>query len=140
MSRPAIVIDLDGCYAILGDRSPYDADECGLDTVNPVVHTIAKWAAAAGWAILLVSGRGFKPTHRLATERWLTWNQIHYDDLFMRRPGDGREDWIVKREIYRGKIEDCWDVQFVLDDRSSVVRMWRHELGLTTLQVDDRLD
>lgn len=139
MSRPALIVDLDGCLAIIGDRSPYNADDCGLDTVNPIVRIVMQWAQAAGWAILLVSGRGVKVTHRYATEQWLTWNGVDYDELFTRKPGDGRKDHVVKKEIYHLHIEDNWDVQLVLDDNSSVTRMWRHGLGLTCFQVDDRI-
>lgn len=80
MSSPAIIVDLDGTLALIGDRSPYDADECGLDTVNPAVAAVMGWAAAAGYAIVLVSGRGVKASHRKYTEQWLTWNNIHVDD------------------------------------------------------------
>lgn len=139
MSRPAILIDLDGTLAILGERSPYDADECGLDTVNPAVRTVIEWAQGASWAVVLLSGRGIRPTRRTATEQWLAWNGVDYDALLMREPGDGRPDHIVKDEIYHRDIEDNWKVRLVLDDRSSVVAMWRR-LGLPCFQVDDRLD
>lgn len=139
MSRPALLVDLDGTLFLIGDRSPYDADNCGLDTVNPAVRTVMEWARAAGWAILLASGRGFQVSHRIATERALTWNEIDYDELFTRKPGDDRKDEVVKEEIYHEYIEDNWDVQLVLDDRGSVTRMWRR-IGLTCFQVDDRLE
>jgi hypothetical protein len=139
MSPPALLVDLDGTLFHIGDRSPYDADQCGLDTVNPAVRTVIEWAQGAGWAIVFASGRGFKASHRYATEQALFWNQIDYDALFMRRPGDDRKDDVVKEEIYREQIADAYDVRLVLDDRSSVVRMWRR-LGLTCFQVDDRLD
>jgi hypothetical protein len=137
--RPAVMVDLDGTLALIGDRSPYDADSCGLDTVNEPVRTVMEWARDAGHGVLLVSGRGIKATHRLHTERWLTWNDISYDVLLMRRPGDARPDHVVKRELYRRHIADEWNVLFVMDDRASVVAMWRR-LGLTVFQVDDRLD
>ena len=52
----------------------------------------------------------------------------------MRKSGDNRSDAIVKREIYETHIKDRYQVDYVLDDRYSVVRMWR-ELRLTVLQV-----
>ena len=54
--------------------------------------------------------------------------------LFMRAPGDMRKDTIVKEEIFWRDIADNFNVQFVVDDRPSVCRMWR-ELGLKVLQV-----
>jgi phosphoglycolate phosphatase-like HAD superfamily hydrolase len=138
MSSPAVIVDLDGTLALIGDRSPYNADDCGLDEVNPAVRTVMEWAQTAGYAIVIVSGRGVKASHRNYTEHWLTWNGIHYDALHMRRPGDQRPDDVVKREIYEQHIEDNHQVLFVLDDRAQVVRMWR-SLGLTVFQVDDRI-
>ena len=59
---------------------------------------------------------------------------VYYSDLFMRADGDYRADSIVKEEIYHDKIEPVYNVLLVLDDRDSVVKMWR-SLGLTCLQV-----
>jgi hypothetical protein len=89
-------------------------------------------------AVVLVSGRGVKASHRQATQRWLTWNAIEYDVLLMRRAGDQRPDHVVKTEIYERQIEPNYEVLFVLDDRREVVVAWR-SLGLTVFQVDDRI-
>lgn len=56
--------------------------------------------------------------------------------LFMRKVGDYRQDSIIKEEIYRQFIEPKYSVQFVVDDRPSVCRMWR-SVGLTVLQCND---
>ncbi len=47
-----------------------------------------------------------------------------------------RKDTIVKEEIFWRDIADNYNVQFVIDDRPSVARMWR-ELGLKVFQVGD---
>ena len=70
------------------------------------------------------------------TERWLERYGIDYKYIFMRAAGDSREDSIVKREIYEGRIAPKFNVKYVLDDRNRVVAMWR-SLGLTCLQVAD---
>ena len=58
----------------------------------------------------------------------------------MRITGDGRNDTIVKKELYEENIKGNYEILFVLDDRNSekypVVGMWR-ELGLTCFQVAD---
>lgn len=133
--RPAVLVDLDGTLALIGDRSPYDADLCERDAVNPAVAAVVGWARAAGHAVVLVTGRGFSATHRPATERWLARNGIGYDLLLMREPGDGRPDHRVKAQIYRQRVRDGYDVLFVLDDRPEVVDMWRTKFGLTVFQV-----
>lgn len=37
--------------------------------------------------------------------------------------------------IYDQNIRDKYEIEFVLDDRDQVVRMWQEELGLTCFQV-----
>jgi adenylate cyclase class IV len=54
----------------------------------------------------------------------------------MRKTGDNRPDNIVKKEIFDSNIKNNYYIEFVLDDRNKVVKMWR-ELGLTCLQVAD---
>ncbi len=53
--------------------------------------------------------------------------------LFMKRCDDEREDALVKKEIYLEHIKNSYEVVFVVDDRSSVVKMWR-SLGIICLQ------
>ena len=53
--------------------------------------------------------------------------------LYMRKDGDYRSDVIVKQEILDAHIDED-RVLFVLDDRQSVVDMWRRN-GLTCFQV-----
>lgn len=45
-----------------------------------------------------------------------------------------RKDTIIKEELFWKPIADNYNVQFVLDDRLSVCRMWR-DLGIKVLQV-----
>lgn len=138
MSRPALMVDLDGTLFIIGDRSPYDADNCGVDAVNPGVLQIMRWAQAAGWAIVLNTARGYKDTHRKATLDTLFWQDIAFDAIYFREPGDGRPDVVVKREKYRTEISDEWDVRMVLEDTLELCVMWREEFGLFCAQVDHR--
>jgi hypothetical protein len=49
--------------------------------------------------------------------------------LFMRPQGDSRPDTVVKRELFEKYVEPNWHISFVIDDRKSVVQMWR-DLGL----------
>ena len=56
-----------------------------------------------------------------------------YDELYMRKDEDRRADYIIKKEIYDEFIEPHYNVQFVLDDRDQIVKMWRG-LGLKVLQ------
>lgn len=130
-----IICDLDGTLALFEKedktqphyRNPYDASTCGNDLLNKVVASILH-----GKNVILVSGREDK--YRDQTIEWLTKHSISYNFLLMRKSGDNRKDSIVKQEIYEDYIKPNWDVEFVLDDRNQVVKMWR-EQGLVCLQV-----
>lgn len=132
------ICDIDGTLALKGERGPFDWHRVGEDTPNePVIRLVAA-LSAAGEHIVYVSGR--MEQCRQATEDWL---HGHLCDptfclckpLFMRADGDYRPDTVVKREIYEKFIAGEHDVAGVVDDRASVVRMWRGELGLTVLDV-----
>ncbi|MBT7611376.1 MAG: hypothetical protein HN576_16570 [Bacteriovoracaceae bacterium] len=87
----------------------------------------------SGYEIIFLTGRD--NSYRDQTCTWLEKNKIQYDTLHMREVTDHREDHIIKNEIYKRVIEPQKNVLFVLDDRLSVVKMWR-EIGLICLQCD----
>lgn len=126
----AIICDLDGTFAILNGRNPYDASICEKDGINLAVYDILFNYQDKN--IIFVSGREDK--YKEQTKSWLKETEIKYADLIMRKSGDMRKDSIIKREIYEEHIKGKYNVLFVLDDRNQVVDMWR-ELGLTCLQV-----
>lgn len=133
----AIMCDLDGTLCLFGDENPYERDFL-KDKLNPAVEQILAWKAAGegdGYPetkLLLLSGRDDKFEEQ--TRDWLRENDIDYDYLLMRENGDSRKDTIVKREMYEKYIKGKYNIELVLDDRSSVVALWR-SLGLTCLQV-----
>lgn len=133
--RPRIwIFDVDGTLALMGDRSPYDMRSVSIDTPHhPVVMAAQALAAHPDVeALLVVSGRD--ETARRATETWLAFHGIPFDRLLLRRTGDRRADNIVKGEIYDSFIAPHYDVIGVVDDRRSVVKMWRSR-GLVCFQV-----
>jgi predicted kinase len=129
----AVLVDIDGTVALMGDRSPYDWGRVGSDTPNQAVIGAVRAMHAAGNAIVFCSGRD--AVCRPETEAWLElYVGVPYEALFMRPAGDSRKDAIVKREIFDVEVRDRWRIVGVFDDRRQVVRMWR-ELGLTVFQV-----
>ena len=103
------------------------------DKLNAPVADMLDMFISDGYGILLVSGRPIDACG-IATEDWLSRHNIRYDHLFMRASGDNREDTIIKGEI--ADLLPLDKVDYVLDDRNSVVKMWRSR-GLFTLQVSD---
>lgn len=149
-----IIVDIDGTLAEIGHRMhhitpPDDFDPrldtfkpdwdsfnqaCALDGVYEDIKQLVDDIYETGTTVYLVTGRD--ASVRSKTENWLKSKGIEYHDLFMRPEGDRRADLEVKREIYEQQIKGHFKVEFVLEDRSRVVNMWR-ELGLTCLQVKE---
>lgn len=130
MRTRAIICDIDGTLAHMGDRSPYDWHKVGIDTVDQVIIDLLR--RYDNRTIILVSGRD--EVCRKETVEWLNENQVPFNHLFMRAYNDNRKDNIVKQEIYKRDIKDKFTIEFVLDDRNQVVKMWRDN-GLKCLQV-----
>lgn len=140
----AVICDLDGTLAKMGDRSPFDASRCDeLDLPNWPVIDCVKAMYLQGVKVIFMSGREDKD--REATERFISkWctlpthqpnkSEVIPHDLFMRATGDQRNDGIIKRELFDAHIRGKFNVKFCLDDRNRVVDTWR-EMGLTCFQV-----
>jgi predicted kinase len=129
-----IICDIDGCAAHRCDRNWFEYDKVINDEPDFAVRNIVNAFYQKGYTVLFVSGREGTAICKELTQRWLNENGFNYHALYMRKEGDFRRDSIVKQEIYEQHIKDKYVVEFVLDDRSSVVKTWR-ELGLKCLQV-----
>lgn len=177
----AVICDLDGTLALIGDRSPYDASRCDeVDSPNkPVVEAI-KAFHRMGYKIIFLSGRDEKdrrpterfiiracpevagrfmhneierlkeqyvaaPSNDLEEEAKLLCEElvkiplgVPESVLLMRKRGDMRKDTVVKKEIWDAELAGKYNVLCAVDDRPSVCRMWRYELGLLVMQVHDK--
>jgi hypothetical protein len=129
----AILVDVDGTLAHNnGHRGWYDYDKVINDELKNPIADIVRNAAFFGCRVIIMSGRD--DDCKQQTIEWLTNNLVPFDEIHMRRTGDGRRDSIVKAELFDQYIRDRFNILYVLDDRNQVVDMWR-SLGLTCLQV-----
>lgn len=139
--KDTIICDLDDTIALTGHRkhmvegvenpdwSAFFA-ACEDDTPNdPVIDCLAVLCDA--YRIVIFSGRSDEV--ELETREWLGRHAVIYDRLYMRQQGDYRPDEELKREMLDTFV-DRDRVAFVLDDRDSVVKMWREE-GFSCFQV-----
>lgn len=138
-TRKAIIVDLDGTFALFSDtghRGPYDTDErILLDVLAEEVAEVVDKFDRDGYQIIFMSGR--KEEARQHTMRWLADKTTVSDyKLFMRANDDRRRDDLVKYDLFNEHVRHNYNVRLVLDDRNQVVRMWR-AIGMTTLQVAD---
>lgn len=131
----AILVDVDGTISLRGDRGIFDFSKAHeTDTPNLPVIACIEAMANAGYEVVFCSGREAKYREQtmLFIRRHMPWLDF---ELYMRATGDtNRSDDDIKEEIYRGKIEDRFDIAFALDDRNRVVDRYR-EMGLTVFQV-----
>jgi hypothetical protein len=130
----AVLVDVDGTLAIRGKRSPFDWGRVGEDQPNPAVVELVQTIAAAGrHRIVVMSGR--KEQCRRQTEMWLDAQGVEFAELILRAERDDRPDHKTKADLYRRFVAPRYEVAFVIDDRDSVVRMWRTVFKLTVCQV-----
>ena len=135
--QKAIICDLDGTLALIGNRSPYEPETVEDDLLNnPVANILEVYAHQTLFAVQLIFVTGRFERYRTQTQNWLRKHGISNYQLYMRRDGDMRKDIVTKKEVYKHHIQGKYDVLFVLEDRDQTVRMWRKELGLTCLQVE----
>lgn len=132
LSAKAILVDVDGTLAHNnGHRGFYEYERVGNDEVIEVIAEMVR-RYCVDHTIIVMSGRD--DSCERATRVWLNDNNIPFDAIYMRRTGDKRKDTIVKIELFDKHVRDNYNVQFVLDDRASVVEAWR-SIGLRVLQV-----
>ncbi|WP_164979879.1 NIF family HAD-type phosphatase [Aeromonas veronii] len=138
-----VVFDIDGTLAIMdhrreklqsGGRKNWDAffkamDEDQLNT--PIKELYDLFLDSQKYKIVIVSGRPER--YKKITESWLENNKIYYECLYMRKDGDRRNDSEVKQDILTHLTRDGYKIIFAIDDRDSVVDMWRQN-GITCLQ------
>ncbi len=133
--QKAVIVDIDGTIALRSGRDPFEWQLADQDVPNEPVISVLRALVASGLSVIYVSGR--PESARQITEDWISAKIQIGGELHLRPNEDFRRDSIVKREIFETLLQGKFDVVLVLDDRNQVVQMWRHELGLTCLQVAD---
>jgi hypothetical protein len=136
-SLPSVVIcDLDGTLALHeGLRGPYDHAKAANDNINLPVRTVLLAMLDRSYGVIFLSGREDK--FRSQTVEFLDRCDERFPGfpLYMRATGDTRNDTIVKRELFDAHIRGKFRVEFCLDDRDRVVKLWR-DMGLACFQVN----
>ena len=138
---PFVLVDMDGTLAdcsarqihLEGEKKDWNSffKNCLLDPPNADIVALTEMLSTS-YYIIVVSGRPIDQCG-IETEDWL-YKHLSCDvtHLFMRNGGDNRSDVEVKRDILALLPKER--IRFVLDDRDSVVAMWRSQ-GLRCLQV-----
>ena len=133
LTPQAIIVDIDGTLAHSTGRSMYDFTKVYTDVADSAVLKLVKEQDSLGKHIIIMTGRGSEC--RKETRDWLTQVAGLTDFvMYMRPEGDFRPDWQIKTELYNEHVLGKYDVDFVLDDKDSLIVTWR-ALRLKCLQV-----
>jgi predicted kinase len=136
-----VIVDVDGTLAIRKDRNPYEYWKAGNDELNVSVANLLCDIQKQNKDLvtIIMTGRenlcdedGY--TISDLTQTWLIDNHISFDEIHIRKNGDHRPDFEVKKEMYEKNIKENYNVLYVIDDRRQVIDMWR-EQGLMVLDV-----
>lgn len=142
MKPKCVIFDIDGTIADCShrrhflDKKDWDGffDAMGDDTVIDPVRDLLEFILQDEYKPQLIFCTGRPDSHKIQTVDWLTEQSIYDDEyeLHMRKTDDYRPDYVIKKEML-DTIRQDYDVLFTVDDRGSVVKMWR-ENGLTCFQ------
>jgi len=142
MAKPNVIIfDLDGTLSDSSHRIhflkekpknwPAFFDAGAKDPPHDYVVKLCN-ALQGVYRVIICTGR--PDSHRVMTELWLKQNGVVYLHLRMRKTGDYRPDDILKKEML-DDIRKFWNPIFAVDDRPSVVAMYRSN-GVPVFTVD----
>lgn len=128
----AVIVDLDGTIADMdGIRKPFEWDKVGQDKPKLFVINMLEGLMEQGITPVFLSGRD--GCCQEDTYDWIYRNIMDTDfHLFMREPNDSRKDKIVKEEIFWKYVANNFNVVGAIDDRASVLQLWR-ELGIKNI-------
>ena len=139
--KPIVLVDIDGTLAdvrhrlhhISGERKKnWKAFFAGMDRDRPIASTVA-WVQSLAQVhdIIMITGR--PEAYRARTLAWLKKHEIPFADVFMRRDGDHRPDYEIKKEALQRWPKER--IKLVIEDRPPVCDMWLQQ-GIRCVLVD----
>lgn len=134
-----IIVDMDATLCFNTSQRPFfgkgAAEKMKDDTPNiPICSLVRNYCDAADCALIIVTGRD--ESCREVTMQWLDDHWLHPTKLLMRPLDNYTSGEAMKKYLYETYIEGKYNVNFVVEDSSKVVAMYRN-LGLTVLQPNE---
>lgn len=86
----------------------------------------------AGYANLLFTG--MPQTYEAGLRAWFLRNDVPIGVVRMRTPGDFRKDYVVKREMLLGILDDGYHIERAWDDSPRCIALWERQ-GIPTVHV-----
>lgn len=142
--KEAVIFDLDGTLANHRHRlhhmnkKPKDwkafFEAMGEDKVHDYVALLYQMVATCRITPIVTTGR--PSNYMFKTVDWFRdVAKLQLYKMLMRPEGDEREDHILKKEMLNALRADGFKILWAVDDRPSVVKMWR-ENDVPCFQVD----
>ena len=134
-----IIVDMDATLCFNTSARPFFGPGAAEQMINdipnyPLVSLARNYCDASDCALIVITGRD--ESCREVTMNWLDDHWLHPTMLLMRPNNDYRTGEEMKKYLYETYVKDKYNVVFVLDDSSKVVKMYR-DLGLTVLQPNE---
>ena len=136
-----ILVDMDATLFLNTNGRPFYGDDLEptdilKDEPIPATITLVKAYATTGNLVIGLSGREDRPQIRACTLKQCQNVGINLDALILRPIGSRKRGDASKKELFEDNIKGKYYVDFVLDDSTKVVQMYR-DLGLTCLQPNE---
>ena len=136
-----ILVDMDATLFLNTNGRPFYGDDLNPEDILkdepiPATITLVKAYQSSGGLVIGMSGREDKESIRKATIEQCKREGIILDGLILRPLGSRKRGDASKKELFEQNIKGKFFVDFVLDDSTKVVKMYR-DLGLTCLQPNE---
>lgn len=140
-----VIFDMDGTLADASGREhhlrkdPKDWEafffDLHLDSViTPIAELYTSLCNGSDYQVAIFTGRPER--YREKTEKWMEKHNLPLRPIHCRKDNDERHDLVIKREIYENFVRDFGEIAFIVEDRNSVVKMWR-DMGVVCLHCFD---
>jgi len=116
------------------DRKNFFAEIPNDAPIMPIVSLYNELCCSDNYRVVLFTGR--PENYRESTEEWMEKHALFNRPIFFRKEGDKRPDAVIKKEYYDEITADGSEVDFVVEDRNSVVAMWR-DIGVVCFHCFD---
>ena len=134
-----IIVDMDATLCLNTSARPFfgpgAAEKMKDDEpITEMCNLVRHYCNDSDAALIILTGRD--ESCREATMEWLENHWLHPTKLLMRPDDNFVSGPELKKFIYETEIKDKYYVDFILEDSTKVVKMWR-DLGLICLQPNE---
>lgn len=140
--KNCILVDMDATLCFNTTGRPFFGAGAAEGMYNDIpckemVHLVNTYLKDDSVDVIILTGREDTPEIRKATEEWCKQNLIKMPYKVLMRPyKDFSHGEDCKLNLYKNYVESKYNVLFILEDSSKVVKKWRDN-GLICLQVNE---